>query len=151
METLKLTLKKRWFDMIASGEKKEEYRQEGPWILSRLIRGDPDRHYDAVKFTHEGSVRIRTRTEGEVAVLEVEDTGVGISDASREAIFAPFSQAEGSTTRQFGGTGLGLAICKQIVERMGGRVGVRSTPGQGSSFWCVIPFEARRAQDLLTR
>lgn len=52
MKTLKLTLKKRWFDMIASGEKKEEYRQEGQWILSRLKRGEIDRHYDAVKFTH---------------------------------------------------------------------------------------------------
>jgi signal transduction histidine kinase/DNA-binding response OmpR family regulator len=130
---------------------------------------------NAVKFTSEGSVRITASLEpdrdlfapgdaarGVAAVpargpaaagtglrFEVADTGIGISDEAQGRLFAPFSQAEQSTTRQFGGTGLGLAICRQIVERMGGRIGVRSAEGRGSTFWCVIPFETPPAQELV--
>jgi signal transduction histidine kinase/CheY-like chemotaxis protein len=130
---------------------------------------------NAIKFTQTGSVRLLASLEpdgelwsaggasaasaGSVSLppddhrvalrIEVTDTGIGIPPDAQARLFAPFSQAENSTTRQFGGTGLGLAICKQIVERMGGRIGVRSQAGQGSTFWCVIPFEARRAQELV--
>jgi len=115
---------------------------------SPIVRGDPTRLRqiltnligNAIKFTSEGEVVLKVifwENPADVVSFhfEVTDTGIGIGTDSQEEIFAVFSQAEGSTTRIYGGTGLGLGICKQMVEAMGGDIGVRSTPGEGSTFW----------------
>ena len=94
---------------------------------------------NALKFTQQGEVMIHV-TRGEEtadrALIEfaVTDTGIGIAPEVQALLFKPFSQADTSTTRKFGGTGLGLAICKQLVEQMGGQIGIESVPGQGSTF-----------------
>ncbi|KQP49319.1 hypothetical protein ASF44_01530 [Pseudorhodoferax sp. Leaf274] len=103
---------------------------------------------NAVKFTEQGEVGIVVRVDslhgaqadgcgGPTAVLrfEVRDTGIGLSDEQMGRLFRSFEQADTSTTRRYGGTGLGLAISKQLATLMGGEVGVRSEPGQGSVFW----------------
>jgi signal transduction histidine kinase/CheY-like chemotaxis protein/HPt (histidine-containing phosphotransfer) domain-containing protein len=117
------------------------------------MRGDPVRLRqvltnlvsNAIKFTDHGQVsvevkkRSETRTHAEL-VFSVRDTGVGISVEQQARLFAPFVQADASTTRVHGGTGLGLVICKRIVELMGGQIGVRSEPGKGSTFWVAVPL-----------
>jgi PAS domain S-box-containing protein len=108
---------------------------------------------NAIKFTEHGSVEVeiaaRDRDDGQVDLLfEVRDTGIGIALAQQDAVFAPFTQADSSTTRRFGGTGLGLTICKRIVEMMDGTIGLRSKPGAGSTFWFSIPVRASTASEL---
>ncbi len=112
------------------------------------LRGDPTRltqcllNYanNAVKFTSAGTVTLRLRQLAENAdtVLlrfEVVDTGIGIAPEAQARLFAPFEQADNSTTREYGGTGLGLAITRHLAEMMGGNTGVFSSPGMGSTFW----------------
>lgn len=101
---------------------------------------------NAVKFTSYGNVVIRARRieeRGHSAVLrfEVMDTGIGIAPEQVDAVFDAFSQADGSTTRKFGGTGLGLTISRQLIEMMGGGIGVESELGKGSNFWFILPFK----------
>jgi PAS domain S-box-containing protein len=100
---------------------------------------------NAVKFTDEGQVEVRAsrRTAGAAEVLrfEVVDSGIGIDSEDQRLLFQPFSQVDASSTRRHGGTGLGLAISAQLAEAMGGRIGLDSTPGSGSTFWFEIPFE----------
>jgi PAS domain S-box-containing protein len=108
---------------------------------------------NAVKFTDRGEVVVRARAarvepSAVVARLEVVDSGIGIAARDQERVFDAFTQADASTTRRFGGTGLGLSISRQLVEAMGGRIGVISQPGRGSTFWCEIPFA--RAPDAPT-
>ena len=137
-----------------------DFRLEIPAGLSSWLRGDPLRLEqilvnlvgNAVKFTERGGVRIRV-SQQEVDTrtvrlrLEVRDTGIGIGPEHLAILGTPFTQADGSITRRFGGTGLGLAISKQLVQRMGGRVGVDSTLGVGSTFWFELPCERASAND----
>ena len=101
---------------------------------------------NAIKFTEVGEVVVSATVEStvnDVVSLEfiVSDTGVGIAPDDQEKIFAPFTQADASTTRRHTGSGLGLAICQQLAEKMGGRIRVDSTLGEGSRFRCTIPFQ----------
>ena len=101
---------------------------------------------NAVKFTDAGEITIAVRMEewqGDVVWLRfsVQDTGIGLTNEQQQRLFQGFQQADTSTSRKFGGTGLGLAISKRLAELMGGRVGVESTPGKGSTFWFSIPLK----------
>jgi PAS domain S-box-containing protein len=95
---------------------------------------------NAVKFTVRGRVALAAGREGGELVLQVSDSGIGMSDDQMERLFQPFEQADGSTTRRFGGTGLGLAICKRLVAMMGGSIGVRSRLGEGACFSVRLPL-----------
>ena len=101
---------------------------------------------NAIKFTAAGSVTLAIdlaeRADRSILLTaRVIDTGIGLDAAAQARLFARFTQAEMSTSRRFGGTGLGLAICKQLTELMDGRIGVESTPGQGSTFWVELPLQ----------
>jgi signal transduction histidine kinase/DNA-binding response OmpR family regulator/HPt (histidine-containing phosphotransfer) domain-containing protein len=112
---------------------------------------------NAVKFTEQGHILITVECEGKTGnigefVIRVSDTGIGIPDELRENIFEQFSQADVSTTRKFGGTGLGLTISKQLVEMMGGTIGLKSEVGKGSEFQIrfKLPFapEIQKHEDI---
>ncbi len=131
--------------------------QVGPDIPFQL-RGDPlllrqvvlNLLGNAVKFTDAGDVRLRVaRTAESLAGVtlrfEVTDTGIGIAPEAQERIFNRFTQADDSITRRFGGTGLGTTIAKELVELMGGRIGLHSQPGKGSTFWFAIELEKQPA------
>ena len=122
--------------------------------LTSDLRGDPGRIRqvlvnlvgNAIKFTHQGEIVIHAEAVEETAThatihVAVQDSGIGIPYERQAAIFDRFTQADGSTTRKYGGTGLGLTISKQLVEAMGGRIGLESTPGSGSTFWFEIRVE----------
>ncbi len=124
-----------------------------PQVPQRVV-GDPTRvrqilqNYvsNALKFTPRGGqVRVaahRLDGPGPTRVLfDVHDTGPGIDVAMQARLFAPFMQADQSTTRRYGGTGLGLSICRELARLMGGEVGVDSQPGRGSRFWAELPLE----------
>ncbi len=129
--------------------------------LPDLLLGDPGRLRqillnlcsNAVKFTQQGGVDLKVslveHNSGSVVIrLEVHDTGIGIPESVQSRLFMPFSQADSATTRNYGGTGLGLAICRQLVELMGGVIGVKSSLGAGSTFWCNIPLALGSGDDL---
>ncbi len=125
-----------------------------------MVRGDPIRLRqilanllnNAIKFTEKGQVdlRVEPRRAGHREIelyFEVRDTGIGLSQEQIGRLFESFTQADASTTRKHGGTGLGLAICRRLIDLMGGRIGAKSTPGQGSIFWFQLPMR-RSVQDV---
>jgi len=98
---------------------------------------------NALKFTETGEVRIDvTRSAGGAVLFEVSDSGIGIAPEQLEGLWESFTQADAAITRTYGGSGLGLTISKQLVELMGGEIGARSEPGQGSCFWFSLPLPA---------
>ncbi len=124
--------------------------------VNRAFRGDPGRIRqvllnligNGVKFTDRGGVSVvvsaaeGTRPDSGIALVRfsITDTGVGITEQTRAQLFQKFSQADNSVTRRYGGTGLGLAISRQLVELMGGTIGVESRPRLGSRFWFELPL-----------
>ncbi|MDE2593596.1 MAG: transporter substrate-binding domain-containing protein [Burkholderiales bacterium] len=95
---------------------------------------------NGVKFTEKGSVELSARSVGAGVILAVSDTGIGMAPDELNLVFAPFKQADSSTTRRYGGTGLGLSISKRLVELMGGRIEASSRPGVGSRFEVYLPL-----------
>ena len=123
--------------------------------LPLILRGDPGRLRqmlinfvgNAIKFSKQGSIVVKTMLESQegdqVQVkFTVTDHGIGMTEEEVNRLFEPFSQSDSSTTRKFGGTGLGLSISKRLVELMGGKIGVQSAKGEGSTFWFSVPLPA---------
>ncbi|WP_374434760.1 CHASE domain-containing protein [Inhella sp.] len=126
--------------------------------LPELISSDPQRlrqillnlSSNAIKFTAQGAVRLRARLEADATgaewlCWEVQDSGIGITPEAQAQLFRPFVQADASTTRHYGGTGLGLAIVRELSERLGGTVSLRSQPGEGSCFTVRLPLQRAEA------
>ena len=122
--------------------------------IPALLYGDEQRIFqvltnlsaNAVKFTQQGEVALNVEfasgDDGQVTVrFDVTDTGIGLRPDQEAVLFSPFVQADASTTRKYGGTGLGLAISKQLVELMGGKIGIKSQEGKGSTFWFTVALK----------
>ncbi|OLL27430.1 hypothetical protein BTH42_33050 [Burkholderia sp. SRS-W-2-2016] len=116
---------------------------------SRPMRGDPTRLAqvinnllsNALKFTEQGEVLLRMTAPDTTALqIEVEDTGIGMTDEQQLYVFEPFNQADATISRRFGGTGLGLTLCSRLMQAMGGSIAVRSEPGKGSCFTVRVPL-----------
>ena len=128
------------------------------WLATQetpsLVRGDSNRlrqvlmnlAANAIKFTDRGEVSVQVGLESEdhgkaTLRFSITDTGIGIRPDQAAVLFAPFVQADASMTRKYGGTGLGLSISKQLVEMMGGRIGLNSREGEGATFWFTVVFD----------
>ncbi len=172
IESATQTLKARPFSLLSLLEGcidslEPRARQKGLDLSFEMVEGVPDgvrgdvarvRQVllnlldNAIKFTDEGRVYVSVRpAEGSPEQLhfQVSDTGIGIAPQDRERIFEPFTQADSSDTRRHGGTGLGLAICRQLVERMRGRLWLESEVGRGSTFHVEIELQPDPAGDAL--
>lgn len=133
--------------------------------MGRLLQVLTNLTGNAIKFTSEGEVKINVsagfRNDKSIILLfTISDTGIGIPGDRIEHIFDKFSQVDASNTRRFGGTGLGLSISKQLIEMMGGEIGVNSQEGKGSDFWFTVklekhtetePIEKQEHTDLLLK
>ena len=120
----------------------EESKDQSPWIKTdglRLRQIILNLVGNAIKFTEEGKVTVSVSGDEEEFYIQVEDTGIGISDTRLKTIFAPFTQANGDTARRYGGTGLGLSISRQLAELLGGTIAVKSEAGKGSTFRLTLP------------
>jgi signal transduction histidine kinase/CheY-like chemotaxis protein len=169
VEAGKLTVENLPFDLRVTGEQVVELlapqaERKGIELalhvsgdLPEMFKGDAGRVRqvmlnfigNAIKFTHKGHVLIEVETllalhvgGQDEARVTVTDTGIGIAKEKQPMLFREFSQADASTTREYGGTGLGLAISRKLVELMGGKVGFSSEPGVGSKFWFTLPAPA---------
>ncbi len=166
IEAKKLELEKIDFDLIAAVEDVLElaaYKAQSKGLelilltergTPTLVNGDPLRLRqilinlvdNAIKFTKKGEISVRLRSvvaedSQKITIrFEVKDTGIGIERETLSDLFQPFTQADNSTTRIYGGTGLGLTISKQLVEMLGGQIGVESETGKGSTFWFTADF-----------
>jgi CheY-like chemotaxis protein len=165
IEAGKMTMLRESFDLYATIEESLQLfrlkaRQKGldlrfdyPAAAPLAVMGDGARvrqiliNYigNAVKFTESGAVRVSVEfdpldTAEPNCLISVADSGIGIAPESQHQLFTEFFQADSSNSRRFGGTGLGLAICKRLAELMGGRVGMRTAPAQGSTFWVRLPL-----------
>lgn len=141
--------------LVAEAEKKGlEFRLHISPNIPFLLRGDPqylrqiiiNLVNNAVKFTDRGNITVclqPTDSAGQKTGVrfEVSDTGIGIPESAQPGVFEKFSQVDESSTRRYGGTGLGMSIAKQLVETMGGRIGLESEPGKGSTFWFELELE----------
>jgi PAS domain S-box-containing protein len=152
MELLRETTKAKGLDLRASID---------PDVPTEL-RGDPGRIRqilinligNAIKFTKRGevslSISVDRQTEETASLrFRITDTGIGINLETQARLFQAFTQADGSMSRRYGGTGLGLAICKQLVEKMGGNIGVESAAGAGSTFWFTVELPKQSKGVLL--
>ncbi|MDX2416702.1 MAG: ATP-binding protein [Xanthomonadales bacterium] len=139
---------------ISAEEKGLQLKMNLPSNLPGNLKGDPLRVQqvlsnlisNAVKFTQQGEITIdvcEKMGDGEKAAFEfqITDTGIGMTEEQQMNLFQPFQQGDSSTTRKYGGTGLGLVISKNLIERMGGTIAVKSTNGKGTSFTFMLPFE----------
>ncbi len=118
------------------------------YSMRRNVMGDPTRVQqillnlvkNAVKFTAKGYIYVKLSIENNNLFFQVIDSGIGVSPKNQKLIFKDFYQVDASTTRKYGGTGLGLTISKNLVEVMGGKIGVRTNPSGGSNFWFSLPL-----------
>ena len=153
-------------DMLAMKANKKglKFRSRIAANVPRTLRGDPGRltqilinlTNNAVKFTDQGDVQVQVTLENQrkswaVLRFEVSDTGVGIPTDRLERIFGSFTQVDASITRQYGGTGLGLAIVKQLLDLMGGEIGVESIENEGATFWFTVGFPSERSRSNSNR
>ena len=140
---------------LAATEKGLQLLTRYPDDMPVHFRGDPLRVLqiltnlvgNAIKFTAQGSVEVVFAYDAAGVHLQVRDTGIGMTQQEIDSIFSPFTQADASISRRFGGTGLGTTIARQLVELMGGKIDVESTPGLGSTFHVHLPLPEGKAPE----